>query len=90
MEKYGIAGQTTDDDIIQRMRIPCCVTQATYIFSDFSVGNSGYANAPRYVYIYIVCLLHFWNETSGVFLCCCRRHALLSAFEHASLLVQMQ
>jgi hypothetical protein len=29
VEKYGIAGQATDDNIIQRMRFACRITKAT-------------------------------------------------------------
>ena len=29
MDKYGTAGQTTDDSIIRRMRIACLITKTT-------------------------------------------------------------
>jgi hypothetical protein len=34
VEKYGIAGQAADDDIIRRMRFACCVTKATDAHSE--------------------------------------------------------
>jgi hypothetical protein len=34
MEKYGRAGQATDDNIIGRMRIACWITEATDTHSD--------------------------------------------------------
>ena len=35
--KYGTAGQTTDDNIIQRMRFACWITKATDIHSEFVI-----------------------------------------------------
>jgi len=35
MEKYGKAGQTTDDNITRHMRFACCVTKATVIHSEY-------------------------------------------------------
>jgi len=50
VEKYGRAGQTTDDNLIRRMRFACWVTNATnthleYVLIAFH-SNSGFANAP--------------------------------------------
>jgi hypothetical protein len=62
-KKYSTAEQATDDNIIWRMRIACCIPKATNIAQNMSYllllqGNDGYANAPRcYVYTYIACLV---------------------------------
>jgi hypothetical protein len=52
VEKYGTAGQATDDNIIQRMRFACWITKATDTHSEYVIrlchGNNGYANAPQY------------------------------------------
>jgi len=37
MEKYGTAGQATDDSIIQRMRIECWTTSATDTHSEYVI-----------------------------------------------------
>jgi hypothetical protein len=37
VEKYGTARQTTDDNIIRRMRIACWVTKATDTHSQFVI-----------------------------------------------------
>jgi hypothetical protein len=34
VEKYGKAGQATDDDIIRRLRIACWITNATSTHSE--------------------------------------------------------
>jgi hypothetical protein len=63
LEKYGTAGQATDDNTIRRMRVACCITKARdkhaeYVTLIVFPGNNGYANAPQfYVYTYIACLI---------------------------------
>jgi len=37
MEKYGAAGQATEDNIMQRMRIACWITKATDIHSEYVI-----------------------------------------------------
>ena len=37
MEKYGRAGQATDDNIIQRMRFVCWITKATNTHSEYAM-----------------------------------------------------
>jgi hypothetical protein len=37
MEKYGRAGQDTDDNIIGRMRIACWITKATDTHSEYAI-----------------------------------------------------
>jgi hypothetical protein len=59
----GTARQTTDDNIIRRMRITCCITKTTDTHSKYVISfalpcNNGYANASQYyVYTYIACLV---------------------------------
>jgi hypothetical protein len=59
VEKYGTAGQATDDNIIRRMRIACCITKATDTLRIciFFHGNNGYANAPQFYFIHILPVL---------------------------------
>jgi len=56
MEKYGTAGQATDDNIIQRMRIECWTTKATDTYSEYLLlchGNNGKSKEPQhYVFTY--------------------------------------
>jgi hypothetical protein len=60
VEKYGGAGQATDDNIIQRMRFACWITMATgkhtqnmeYLL--LFHGNSGYPNAPQCYFLRIL------------------------------------
>jgi hypothetical protein len=40
VEKYGTAGQATDDNIIRRMRTACWVTKATYTHSEYAILTS--------------------------------------------------
>jgi hypothetical protein len=35
VEKYGTAGQATDDNIIRRMRFACWITKATDTYSEY-------------------------------------------------------
>ena len=37
VEKHGIAGQVTDDKIIQRMRFACWITKTTDIHSEYVI-----------------------------------------------------
>ena len=64
MEKYGRAGQATDDDIIRHMRIACWITKPTDIHSEYVI----LIGFPRQQwlrervltsrYSYIACLLY--------------------------------
>jgi hypothetical protein len=52
VEKYFRARQATDDNIIWRMRIACCVTKATDTHSECVIlllfhGNNGYAKVSN-------------------------------------------
>jgi hypothetical protein len=37
MEKYGMAGQDTDDSIIRRMRFACWINKATDTHSEYVI-----------------------------------------------------
>jgi hypothetical protein len=37
VEKYGIARQARDDNIIRRMRFTCCITKATDTHSEYVI-----------------------------------------------------
>jgi hypothetical protein len=37
VEKYGRARQTTDDNIIRRMRFACCITKATDTLAEYVI-----------------------------------------------------
>jgi endonuclease III len=62
VEKYGRAGQATDDNVIRHMRIACWITKATDTHSEYVILNA----FPRQQwfrervsmlrYAYIVCL----------------------------------
>ena len=64
------AGQTTDGNIIRRMRIACCITKAriqkrilNVWYSLLSHCNNGFVRAPLCsVYTYIVCLVFKWHH----------------------------
>jgi hypothetical protein len=73
VEKYGTAGQTTDDNIIRRMRFACWINKATATHSEYVI----FVAFPRrqclrdppeyYVCTYIACLLvhnFCWNRFS--------------------------
>jgi len=56
VEKYGTAGQSTDDNTRRRMRLACRISKATdthseYIILLLSWGNNGYTNSPRHYVI---------------------------------------
>ena len=63
MEKYGTARQTTDDNIIRRMRFACWVTKATdthseyVILIDFSRQQWLRERASVLRYTYTACLV---------------------------------
>jgi hypothetical protein len=38
VEKYGTAGQATDDNKIRRMRFPCWINKATFTQSGYVTG----------------------------------------------------
>jgi hypothetical protein len=50
VEKYGRAGQTTDDNLIWYMRFACWMNNATDTHLEYALtafhGNSGFANVP--------------------------------------------
>lgn len=72
MEKYGIAGQTTDNDIIRRMRYVCWINKAIDMNSEYVIFISFFtrtvATRKRLsikVNMYIAALTFFLNhETS--------------------------
>jgi len=70
-EKYGRAGQTTDDNIIWRMRLACSVTKNTNTHSEYLIiflihGNNGFNNAPH---------CHAVRTLSATVTYCCELHA---------------
>jgi hypothetical protein len=69
VEKYSKAGQSTDDNLIRRMRSACLITKATNTHSEhiillFFQGNNDYKKAPcvRCVRILPVLLGHLISE----------------------------
>jgi hypothetical protein len=53
MEKYGTAGQATDDTVIRCIRIACWINKATDTLSEYVERiafprQNGYENAPHY------------------------------------------
>ena len=71
-QKYGTAGQATDDITIRRMRLARWMTKATDTHSEYVIlivyhSNNDYAIAPQcYVYTYIACLV----DSSYIFRFC--------------------
>jgi hypothetical protein len=69
MEKYGTARQTTDDNIIRRMRFACWITKATDTHSEYVIlifhGNNGYANAPQCYAIRTLPICSFSRRSSS-------------------------
>jgi len=63
--KYGRIGQTTDDNIIWRMRIACWITKATNTHSEyviliaFPVQQWLHERTSVLCYTYIVCLVSY-------------------------------
>ena len=63
MEKYGTAGQATDETKIRRMSFACGITKATGTHSEyvpycFSTETMVNENALQYyVYTYVACLV---------------------------------
>jgi hypothetical protein len=60
VEKYGTAGQTTDDNTVRRMRLACWINKATdkqsgYVTVIAFPVNNGNANAPQYYVILHCC-----------------------------------
>ena len=57
MEKYGVARQATDGNIIWRTRFACCINKATDTHSEyvtviaFRGKKNGYENVPQYYVI---------------------------------------
>jgi len=64
VEEYFTAGETTDDNIMRRMRLAFWVIKATNTHLEYVIliafyGNIGYVNTPRY-YVYThVTLFHY-------------------------------
>jgi len=61
--KYRTTRKATDDNIIQPMRVVCCIPKATDRHSEYVIllfhSNNDYANAPScYIHTYIACLAH--------------------------------
>jgi hypothetical protein len=71
VEKYGIARQATDDNIIQRMRLACWITKATDIHSQyviliaFTQQQWLRERASTLRYTYIACLVSYTDEIQG-------------------------
>jgi len=67
--KYCKALQSTDDNVIRRMRCACWIPKATNTYSECVLllfhGNSGYANAPPCYVILILPVLFRDQEGSG-------------------------
>jgi hypothetical protein len=67
VEKHGTARQATDDNIIRRMRIACCITKATdtlrifktYLFSTKKKWLRERVLILRYIYITRIFLPEF-------------------------------
>ena len=61
MEKYGRAGQVTDDNMLRRMRIAYWITKATDTHLDYVIllfhENNGYSNVPQFYVCTIVAYL---------------------------------
>jgi len=61
VEKYCTAGQATDDNIIRRMRLGCCITKATNTHSEyvtliaFPMQQWLHERAPLLHYTYNAC-----------------------------------
>jgi hypothetical protein len=69
VEKYGKAGQATDDNIIWCMHFACCTTKATNTHSEYVIliafhGDNGYIGAPQCYVIHVLPVL-FEYETTG-------------------------
>jgi hypothetical protein len=63
VEKYGRAGQATDDSIIRRMRSACWITKATETHSEYAIliafpRKNGYANASLTLYLHCLSCLN--------------------------------
>jgi hypothetical protein len=65
VEKYGRAGQATDDNIIRRMRFACWITKATNTQAEyvtlFAFPQQQWLRerASLLRYMYIACLVYF-------------------------------
>jgi hypothetical protein len=62
VEKYGIARQTTDHNVIRRMRIACWIPKATdthseYVLITFPLQRWLYERASMLRYAYIACVV---------------------------------
>jgi len=71
-EKYGLAGQATDDNTTRRMRFTCCITkerlrthtQGMKYLLLFHINNS-YANAPQCYVTHLLSCLYQSNSFSA-------------------------
>jgi hypothetical protein len=63
--KFGSSGQSTDGNIIRRMRCACCVPKATNTHSEqyflLYSGNKKYANALHVLTSYIHTYIHTYR-----------------------------
>ena len=75
MERYGTAGQVTDDSIIRRMRITCRITEATDTYSEYitiiafstaTMVTRTRSNVEFYVRC-LSCYICSRRETTGVY-----------------------
>ena len=62
MEKYGTAGQATDDNIIQRMRNACWITKATDTHSEYVILTA-FREVVGYVKTQLTCILFIMPTT---------------------------
>jgi len=58
VEKYGITRETTDDNVIRRMRFACWIIKATNTHSEY-VKYIAVARAPKLRYTCNVCLVTY-------------------------------
>ena len=67
VQKYGTAGQATDDSIIRRMRSACWITKATNTHTQYTLrivykdGGNGYAKAPQFYVTHTIPVLFTLN-----------------------------
>jgi hypothetical protein len=74
MEKYGRAGQATDDNTIRRMRFAFWITKAADTHLEYVIllfhGNSGYANAPHFYITFLHTLPTLFGEYKHFYVRC--------------------
>jgi hypothetical protein len=74
VEKYGTAGQATDDNIIQRMRFACWITKATDTHSEYVIliafpRQQWLSGSCTMLRLQIHCLSYYLWGHSKVFVC---------------------